>query len=130
MKKLLLLALLLPSFATASTIYTPFEYVCAALLSVDCREMSQPAIVYTRLMDSMQKHGAYVSGEHVLFISPNAPPETVVHEMAHYVLYEAGLDLDRCLSEETARRIHHMWLKDEYTEDWRLSYGCLLPSEE
>ena len=102
---------------------TPLEFTCA-VLDLDCHDILMPSIVYTDLMGVMGLYGAYYPGDKWIFIDPQAPGHVVVHEVTHYVLYEVGLHVSRCLSEEAARRVHRAWESLPYTEDWRKQYNC------
>lgn len=122
MRALLLAACLLVSGATAEP-PTPLEFACD-YLDIDCRGIDMPTVVYTDLMGAMGLNGAYFPGEAVVFIDNDAPAHTVVHEVTHYVLYEAAQFVGMCVSEEAARRVHHAWEGTEYNDKWRAQYGC------
>jgi len=130
-----LLALAAPAVATAPSDVThdtadkenmaPLEFACA-FLEVDCRGIERPSIIYTDLMGAMGLYGAYFHGENFVFVDFDAPAHTVVHEVTHYMLYEAGNVASRCVSEEAARRVHHAWSGTEYNDEWRKRYECEL----
>lgn len=99
------------------------DYVCRTL-ELDCRGIPAPTIIYTGLMSALGLHGAYMPGDRFIFIDPSAPAHTVVHEMTHYILWETGVVEDRCLSEEVARRVHHVYEGTTYDDSWRKRYQC------
>lgn len=102
---------------------TPLEFACA-YIEADCEGITMPLVIYTRIMGEVGLYGAYYPGEHAVYIDPDAPGHTVVHEVTHYVLYEAGMRFSRCTSEEAARRVHHAWNGTDYDDKWRDRYGC------
>lgn len=121
------LALLLTTITSAeeTMVPSPLEFACE-WLDLDCTGIEQPTVVYTNIMGDMGLYGAYFPGESIVVIDPHAPAHTVVHEVTHYVLHEAGFtDLDRCLSEEVARRVGDAWAKQAYTTGWKKKYGCV-----
>jgi hypothetical protein len=102
---------------------TPLQFACD-FLEIDCEGITMPMIIYTDIMGELGYYGAYMPGEHIVFIDPQAPAATVVHEVTHYMLWAAGARVSRCTSEEAARRVHHAWEGTEYNEEWRQRYGC------
>ena len=123
MRALFLAICLLVSGAAQTEPPTPLEFACD-YLSIDCTDISPPTIIYTDLMGAMGLYGAYFPGEDFVFVDTTAPGHTVVHEVTHYMLYEAGFRISNCVSEEAARRVHHAWDGTEYNDKWRVRYGC------
>lgn len=97
-------------------------------LSVNCKGLEPPQVIYTDIMGAMGLYGAYYPGEGVVWVDWDAPAHTVIHEITHYMLYEAGIPLSRCTSEEAARRVHHAWQGTKYNDKWRAGYGCVRSS--
>lgn len=102
---------------------SPLDYACRTL-EIDCTGIKMPIVVYTDIMGAMGLHGAYMPGDNMVFIDPDAPAHTLVHEVTHYMLYESGFRMGRCTSEEAARRVHHSWEGTPYSDLWRGRYGC------
>jgi len=102
---------------------TAFDYVCTEL-SVNCEGINPPDIVITEIMGEFGLWGAYMPGENRLYIDPDAPPETMVHEMVHYILYEINAGFGKCFGEELARVVHHRWANTPYDDSWRQRYRC------
>ena len=94
------------------------------VLPISCEGIEPPTIVVTAFLTQMGLHGLYVHGEDQIFVSTQAPPETILHETVHYVLYEAGLRFSRCDGEMVARQATAKWLKEDYDDSWRRRYGC------
>jgi len=101
-----------------------FDETCA-IMRINCAGINKPIVIYTNLMGEFRLWGAYVHGEPFLFIDPDAPVDTYVHELTHYLLWEVGLfRKDRCMSEEMARRVAAIWMGEAYEDDWRRQYRC------
>jgi hypothetical protein len=126
---ILLVAILLAFNADAEKNQTPMEFACEQL-DIDCTGIRPPDVIITELMGALGLYGAYMPGENRIYIDPDAPSHTLVHEVTHYVVYEAGFRFDRCFSEEVARIVHHRWNGTEYSDSWRKTYGCEKPAEE
>ena len=125
MKALVLAALLAIGMSTpAQATNSPMQFACD-FLDIDCTGLRQPMIIYTDLMGINGLYGQYVYGEPWVFVDPDAPAHTVVHEIAHYVLWEVA-NIEGCTSEEAARRVHHAWDGTEYNDNWRRRYNCLV----
>lgn len=128
--KALLLSLILaigvaaPAAAENKYNHKEMEFACE-LLSLDCTGIDRPTVIVTNLMGALGLYGAYMPGEQWIFIDPQAPDHTYIHELTHYIIYEAGLRVGRCTGEEAARRVHHAWEGTEYNDDWRKRYGCV-----
>ena len=91
----------------------------------NCAEVPRPYVIYTRLVTKLGNDGTYVEGEPFVFVNPLAPDRlrVVVHEYAHYILYEsgAGKGMSACQQEKAVRKVaEHPWTLTE-----RKKYGCL-----
>jgi hypothetical protein len=114
----------LASTSGADTARDKWNDVCT-ILDVDCTDIAPPIVVTTNMMGAFRLHGAYFPGENYIFVDPDSPEHTIVHEMTHYLLYEMNLFRnDRCGSEYMARRVHHAWEGTEYDDTWRAQYRC------
>ena len=123
------LAILASVTNTSAEASRPSEWdETCAIMQIDCTGIQKPIVIYTNLMGVWGLYGAYYHGEPFLFIDPDAPPETYVHELTHYLLWNLGLfrggKADSCSSEELARRVAAIWAGEEYNDKWRLRYGC------
>lgn len=124
MKFIAVLLLLVSASAYSAPPLTPLAFACAEL-KIDCKGIDPPTILVTPLMGEFGLWGAYWPGEKWVYVDPNAPGSTVVHEVTHYMLYEAGMRFSRCAAEEAARRVQHAWDGTDYEKDnWEVRYKC------
>jgi hypothetical protein len=108
-----------------------YDFACEyldAFYDVQCGDLESPFVIISRVVDS-RYYGFYFPGENYIYINPNASPvdqaETIIHETTHYILHFKGdARFNRCLSEEVARRVHHLWGDTEYDDEWRGLYNC------
>ena len=106
------------------TMQAEYDFACKTL-PVDCSDIPMPSIIYTKLLHDMGLWGAYVYGEDRVFLRPDAPEETYLHETVHYLLWQEGhTELTRCQTESAARRVTALYLHIPYTKDWYKVYGC------
>jgi len=99
-------------------------------LEIDCTGIERPSVIVTKLMGAFGVYGAYYGGEKTVFLDPDAPDHTYIHELTHYLLWEVSNGAVKgCASEEAARRVHHAWEGTEYDDSWRGRYGCQAPAE-
>lgn len=101
---------------------TAWQFACRAL-DIDCRGIYPPDVSYTMALGD-RVWGRYVPGESVIFLHPMAPPETLVHELAHYLIHRKLPGIDRCTDEEIARVVTFLWLEEPYSDYWRNEYEC------
>lgn len=106
------------------------EYVQFMYGIVDCSLMLPPVIITSRIL-SDDFHGLHYVGESYIFVNKkhwlHDKPlwnVAVVHETVHYVLEHANRDVDRCESEEIARRAHHLFEGSVYNSTWEEGYRC------
>lgn len=132
MKKLMALAALLFAVGCAPTPPTPWEFACAAVdeelgeLTHPCADLEKPTVVISKIV-SPSYHGVYYLGEPYVFVNSRTNLKLAaveVHETVHYILWEAGLERNRCHSEELARKIEAKWSGTGYSEEWRELYMC------
>lgn len=124
---LVLLLLLIPGCVEAPALPEPtkFEYVCEQIANIypstSCEGLEEPTVIKTELIGFFGLAGAYVGGETFIFVNPSYPEyeRVILHEMAHYVMFNVTTLRDRCLSEEVAR-----FVDGDENEDWRIQYRC------
>jgi len=101
-----------------------WTYTCTILSNLlgydGCANIEAPYVVWTQATRAFGAYGAYVPGEPHILVDPQGDHiwTTVIHEMAHYVLYWNSID-DRCKSEEVAR-----YVAGQSDPTWRIRYGC------
>jgi len=127
MKNIMLALLVLVGLTGAVTPREPHAELVFACetLQIECKGISRPTVIVTDLMGAIGLYGAYMPGEHWIFIDPQAPDHTYIHELTHYILHEAGFRFrDGCTSEEAARIVAAAWMGVDYSDKWRKQYGC------
>ncbi len=111
----------------------PFAYVCSKLYEmyfVSCATIVEPTIIYSAIVADASPpwgiwHGVYYAGERYIFINPASDKdftEIILHEMAHYVIYELALPPkdDKCEGERVAREISD----GPWDDKDKRPYGC------
>ncbi|MHC4302575.1 MAG: hypothetical protein ACYS7Y_35390 [Planctomycetota bacterium] len=111
-----------------------FAVACELLALPECTTMEMPTVLFG---DTGNALGYYVFGTRVVVISREcvgrladkvACDSVVIHEMIHYILWQAGLFRDDpCKSEDVAWRLMNVWVKRENRRDlvvknWRRMY--------
>lgn len=137
MKKLLWSLLASLTLATPGYAVSPeqvsedkFEFVCKytyVFYGASCEGIERPWVVVSKIVSPSYLGVRYLD-ENIVFIRPELDPalhdEVVVHEVTHYVVDFGGAELDRCQSEEAARRGGALWSGRSYSEAWRAQYRC------
>jgi len=101
------------------------QFVCGRLETryseVDCEDAPTPILILTEAPKMLGAAGMYVSGEPHVLIDPTSPARAsaLLHEVAHFLIYELGLGLDRCESEAAA-----MYVTGEEFNGWQEQYNC------
>ena len=143
MRVWILLGILLTGCATTVDVAqrepTEFELVCERAEALgegySCNGMEPPIVVVSHVVSDhswntlfTQIRGLHYRGEPYVFVRPGLEPDehlrVLLHEIAHYVLENNGLD-DRCLHEEYARMI-----AGQEPDEWRARYGCLKDDDD
>lgn len=115
-----------------------FEFACASLVAqgydkVDCAQYERPLLVMSKVVSDNQPMGGILygftyNGEPYIFVNPETEErhdETIVHETAHYILWQAyGDEIGRCESESAARHVGAERAEEDYSEIWRWDYNC------
>ena len=110
-----------------------YEFACDELTILypevmNCLSVPYPLVIYTKLTRYRDNRditdGLYVDGEPFVFVYPHIRDRlrVVVHELAHYIMYETKVDkgMDKCEREKIARKVAgHSWIKSD-----RILYGC------
>jgi hypothetical protein len=110
------------------------EFACDAL-GEDCTGLKTPEVNRSAvLLDEIAREGftlfgMYILGEETVYVNGRfglkQQQQTLVHEMVHYIQWKLNEETyDRCLSEQDARLVHHLWAGTQYTTDWHESYQC------
>jgi hypothetical protein len=94
----------------------------------ECPSDLAPPVVIETIMLVPPHYGAYYRGEPWVFVSAALDDyeflKTVIHETVHYASYNSKVDYTRCGDEQLAREITAQLLEEEYSDDWKVWYGC------
>ena len=106
-----------------------WAYVCEhsrVFYGTSCDNVAKPIVMFAPFPASLA--GEYTGGNYIILngfgVSWAEKREVEVHEATHYLLYKSNHLVDKCKSEEAARRTTDSYMHRPYSDKWRAIYGC------